>query len=441
MSKRTTKIVVVGGGTGGTLAANLLTKQLRHEIHAGEVQVQLVSGSNTHIFQPGYLHVAFKNQNPKEIIRQEDALLSSDVKRVAQDAERVDLKSKTVTLANGEKVGYDYLTVATGSVPNPSAIPGLSEAALNFHTSPEESRKIWNALEHFDSGHIVIGIAGVPHKCPPSPNEATFLLDDYLRHRGIRERVKVTFVTPYPRPYPAEPMSRVVEPRFQDRGIDVVTFFNVESVDPTKREISSLEGESLNYDLLIMIPPHRGADLVMKSGFGDSDGWIPTDKNSMRIIGYENEYAIGDSTNIPVSKIGVTAHLEAMVAVNNIVSSIRSIRELFKYTGRINCPFEMGSGKAAFVVGSYDMPVKEIHPNRVRYLMKKVFANFYWHTLSGNWDWLLSMYFGKTFEKESVPKQQSKGTLEVTETVHVARDSKCTDRHQQPLWDETCQWQ
>jgi hypothetical protein len=56
----------------------------------------------------------------------------------------------------------------------------------------------------------------------------------------------------------------------------------------------------------------------------------------------------------------------------------------------------MGSGKAAFVVGSYDMPVKEIHPSRIRYMMKKAFARFYWLTLSGNLDWLFGFYFGKT---------------------------------------------
>jgi sulfide:quinone oxidoreductase len=116
----------------------------------------------------------------------------------------------------------------------------------------------------------------------------------------------------------------------------------------------------------------------------------------MRITGHENAYAIGDATNIPVSKTGVTAHLEAITAASNIASAIRQRRELYKYNGRINCPFEMGSGKAAFVVGSYDMPVKEIHPSRIRYMMKKVFARFYWRTLSGSLDWLFSLYFGKT---------------------------------------------
>lgn len=362
----------------------------------------LVSGAKTHIFQPGYLHVAFKNQKVDEITRPEETLINTGVNYTAQDVQSIDFTTKTVTLASDEKMAYDYLIVATGSVPNPSAIPGLSEASLNFHTSPQESGKIWDALQKFEGGHVVVGIAGVPHKCPPSPNEAAFLLDDYFREHGIRDKVKITFVTPYPRPYPAAPMSKVVEPRFKERGIELVTFFNVESVDPTKREVYSLEGESLQYDLLIMVPPHRGADVVMKSGIGDADGWIPTDKNTMKIIGQENAYAIGDATNIPVSKTGVTAHLQAAVATGNVISSIRERHRLYKYNGRINCPFEMGSGQASFVVGTYEKPVKQIEPSRIRYAMKKAFARFYWRTLSGNWDWLLNAYFGKTHTIEKV---------------------------------------
>jgi len=403
MNTRPLNVVVIGGGTGGTLAANLLAKQLHNDVHAGRAQIHLISGSEKrHIFQPGYLHIAFSNLEPKNIIHNESELVSAEVHLVEQDAERLDLPSKEITLASGEKLPYDYLIVATGSVADPDIIPGLREAGLNFHTSPEESMKVRNALEKFESGHIIVGIAGVPHKCPPSPNEAAFLLDDYLRKKGVRDKVKITYVTPYPRAYPAEPMSKVVTPLFEKHGIQLVTFFNVDSVNPTKHELYSLEGETISYDLLIMVPPHRGANVVRNSRIGDSDGWIPTDKQTMKIVGYENEYAIGDATNIPVSKTGVTAHLEAIVAVKNIVASLRSRNELYKYTGRINCPFEMGSGTASFVVGSYETPVKEIQPNRIRYLMKKAFAKFYWRTLSGNWDWLLNMYFGEICKKEAL---------------------------------------
>jgi sulfide:quinone oxidoreductase len=396
MIEQTANVVVVGGGSGGTIAANHLAKRLRNEIQASKVAVYVVSGSKTHVFQPAYLHVAFKNHDSSDIVRDEQTLLKKEVRLIPEDAEKLDLVKQEVRLKSGKEIRYDYLIIATGSVANAEAIPGLKESSLNFHTSPEESRKIWDALQQFDGGHLVIGIGGVPHKCPPSPNEGAFLVDDYFRDRGIRDKVKITFVTPYPRPYPAEPMSKVVEPRFKKRGIDIVTFFNLESVDPAKREIYSLEGESLSYDLLIMVPPHRGADVIMKSGIGDVDGWIPTDKNTMKVKGYENVYAIGDCTDIPVSKTGVTAHLEAMVAADNIISSIRGAGELYKYTGRINCPFEMGSGKASFVVGSYKEPVKEVQPSRIRYMMKKAFARFYWRTLSGEWDWLLNAYFGKT---------------------------------------------
>jgi len=152
-----------------------------------------------------------------------------------------------------------------------------------------------------------------------------------------------------------------------------------------------------------MVPPHRGADVIINSGIGDKDGWIPTDKYTMRTTGHDNAYAIGDSTKIPVSKTGVTAHLEAIVAVSNVVSSIGKLGELHKYTGRINCPFEMDSGKAAFVVGTYEKPVKQIHPTRIRHSMKRGFEKFYWRTLSGNWDWLLNAYFGKTETMETQP--------------------------------------
>jgi len=392
----TTDIAVVGGGTGGTLAANLLAKHLRPEIRSGKVRVFLISGAKTHIFQPGYLHIAFKNQNAAAITHKQETLVGKDVTWIREDADGLDLKARAINLRSGKVLKYDYVVIATGSVPNTDAIPGLRQASLNFHTSPDESRKIWDALEEFRGGHVVTGIAGVPHKCPPSPNEGTFLLDDYFRKRGIRDRVKITFVTPYPRPYPAEPMSKVVEPRFRERNIEVATFFNVESVDAAKKEIYSFEGESLKYDLLIMVPPHRGSDVIKKSGIGDADGWIPTDKNSMKIIGYDNAYAVGDATDIPVSKTGVTAHLEATVAVDNIIASLRGEHILYKYNGRINCPFDMGGGKASFVIGSYDKPVKEIQPSRWRYALKEAFSSFYWRTLSGNWDWLLDMYFGET---------------------------------------------
>lgn len=213
MPQPSQNIVVVGGGTGGTLAANLLAKNLRKMINNGEARVFLVSSSKYHSFQPGLLEIAFEGKNPKKLVREERALVNRNVSYIEEKVDRIDLQQQAVSLESGRKLPYDYLIIATGSVPNPESIPGLSRGSLNFHTGAEQSLKIWNAIQQLEKGHIVVGIAGVPHKCPPSPNEAVFLLDDYLRKNGKRDGVDITFLTPYPRHYPAEPMSKVVEPR------------------------------------------------------------------------------------------------------------------------------------------------------------------------------------------------------------------------------------
>ncbi len=94
MNKVTTSIIVVGGGTGGTLAANLLGRQLLNEIRSGQVKVYLVSGSRRHIFQPGYLHVAFKGQNPTELIREQRSLVADDVRLLEEDAKKMTCKPR-----------------------------------------------------------------------------------------------------------------------------------------------------------------------------------------------------------------------------------------------------------------------------------------------------------------------------------------------------------
>ena len=209
----------------------------------------------------------------------------------------------------------------------------------------------------------------------------------------MRDRVEITFLTPYPHAYPAKPIAEVVEPLLERRGIAVNTFFNLESVDPVKKRVYSLEGEEVGYDMLIAIPPHRGSRLAVRSEIGDRDGWINADKHTMSIDGYDEVFAIGDATNIPISKSGVVAHLQAGVVAHNIVSEIIGHDGKKAFNGRINCPLEVGGGRALFVAGTYEKPPKPMKPTRIRYLMKKSFATIYWYMLTGRLEPLFNLYF------------------------------------------------
>ena len=402
------RVVVIGSGDGGTFTANLLASELHDEIRGGLASVQLVGEHLKHPFQPGNLDVAFKGADPEKYVKDETELLRKGVDFIQDPAVKIDCASRSVTTKSGRVLGYDFLIIATGAVADPSKIPGLAEGSMNFHTGGENAERIWQALQKFEGGTIVVAIAGTPHKCPPSPDEAAFMLDEFFRKRGIRDKVKIQFLTPYPRPYPAEKISKVVEPMFQEKGIEVSTFFNVDTVDPKERKIYSLEGEAFDYDLLIAVPPHHGADVITNSGIGDQDGYVPTDRGTMMVIGQENAYCIGDATNIPVSKSGVVAHLQSVVVAHNIVAEIEKSQDLLEYNGRINCPMEVGQRRAIFVSATYTSPPTDQTPSMVKYYMKRSFAMIYWRALNGSLERIFDLFFGKTRFPLSKPSEPEK---------------------------------
>jgi len=407
------RVVILGSGDGGTFTANLLASKLHDEIRGGLASVRLVGEHLEHPFQPGNLDVAFKGADPEKYVKDETELLRDGVDFIQDPAVKIDYASRSVTTKSGTVLGYEFLVIATGAVADPSKIPGLAEGSMNFHTGGKNSRSIWEALQKFEGGTVVVAIAGTPHKCPPSPNEAAFMLDEFFRERGVRDKVKIKFLTPYPRPYPAEKISKVVEPMFQEKGIDISTFFNVDTVDPKEHKIYSLEGETFDYDILIAVPPHHGADVIVNSGIGDQDGYVPTDRGTMQVLGQEGVYCIGDATNIPVSKSGVVAHLQSVVVAHNIVAEIEKSQDLLEYNGRINCPMEVGHRRAIFVSATYTTPPKDQTPSLVKYYMKRSFAMIYWRALNGSLERMFDVFFGKTRFPLSKPPEPEKQAVAV----------------------------
>ena len=390
------KIVIVGAGGGGTITANTLAHDLSREIDTGEVSVQVIGEREEHIFEPGSLDVAFKGASPSKYIHKERPLLNSKIKFSPDGVSKINFGERNISTKADDSYDYDYLVLATGSVARPDTMEGLKEASLTFHRGPVQAAKIWQALQGFKRGKIIVATTSVPYKCPPSPNEAAFMLDEFFRKKGVRDSVEIKFLTPYPRAYSAQVISDVVQPMFEERGIEIIPFFMADHVDLAEKKIYSLEGEGHDYDLLIAIPPHRGAEVVLNSGIGDVEGWIPTDKRTMKVKDQSDVYAIGDATNIPISKSGVVAHLESGTVSENIESDLTGASELFEYNGRINCPMETGHRQALFVAGTYAEPPPKPNPTFVRYVMKKGFGMMYWSALKGRWDWIFNIYFGKT---------------------------------------------
>jgi sulfide:quinone oxidoreductase len=369
------RVVVLGGGVGGTLAANLLDKAL-----GSDVQVTVVDPTGMHDYQPGYLYVALGEAKGHWLTREERSLLRGGVDLAIERAVQIHPEAGSVQLERGGELPYDYLVIATGSRLVPDAIPGLVEGSFEFY-SLAGAERLSQELARFKGGRIKVGVAGIPYKCPPAPVEFTFLVEEYLRKRGLRDKSEVELLSPLNRAFTIESASMLIAPIMEERGIGLTTFFNVEAVDPSAGVVESLEGEKQEYDLLVLVPPHKGQQVVIDSGLGDPGGWLPTDKITLNVEGQDRIFALGDATNLPISKSGSTAHFEAPVIASRIASLVRGSAPKENYGGRVMCFLETGNGQATSLRFDYEHPPVPPQPNRAWHVAKWLFNRMYWETV------------------------------------------------------------
>jgi sulfide:quinone oxidoreductase len=369
-----TEIVVLGGGVGGTLVANLLARKLtRRQAH-----ITLIDRTGVHVYQPGWLYIPFGGALPERLERSERALLNRKITLAIGETSRIDRAARQVVMADGMVFPYDTLVVATGARLAPEELPGYVEGAQHFYTA-EAALRLHAALRAFRGGRIVVGAADIPYKCPPAPLEFTFLLDDYLRARDLRERTEIVYLSTIGRVFPIETASEFVTPLLEERGVRYELFFNTESIDPQARRISSLEGTTFDYDLLVLVPPHRGARVVADSGLGDEQGWVATDRETLQSKADPNIYAIGDASDLPVSKSGSAAHFEAKVVAQRIAGALLGQPDDTRYTGEVICFVETGRGQASQLVFDYSHPPQPPRPSQLYQLEKTLFNRAYWY--------------------------------------------------------------
>ena len=207
------------------------------------------------------------------------------------------------------------LIVATGSTLVPEETEGLTgpgwmEKVFTFYT-PEGAIRLHDALEWFDGGRLVVDVVDMPIKCPVAPLEFCFLADWYLRERGIRDRVKLTYVTPLDGAFTKPAASAALAGLLDEKDVDLVTEFNVGEVDGPGGRLVSYDGREVGFDLAVVVPLHSGASYVGRSpGLGDELNFVPTDEHTLQSKVRPNVFVIGDAANVPISKAGSVTHFE-----------------------------------------------------------------------------------------------------------------------------------
>jgi len=387
------QIVILGGGTGGTMTAN----RLRRRFDQDEAEIHVVDRDDLHVYQPGLLFVPFGLSGLDEIVRPRHRQLRDGIVFHRSEVESVWIERDEVLLDDGAVLPYDVLVVATGVRLLPEETegltgPGWNERAFTFYT-PEGAEQLQRALEWFDGGRIVVNVVDMPIKCPVAPLEFAFLADWYFRERRVRERVELVYATPLDGAFTKPVASERLAGLLADKGIELVTEFNAGEVDGVGGKLVSYDERTLDFDLLVTIPLHGGAPYVERSpGLGDALGFVPTDTRTLQTTAAPNVFALGDATDLPTSKAGSVTHFEGEVLAENVVRFLAGKELEPGYDGHANCFIETGFDKALLIDFNYDteplpghfpgpVGLPLLRESRLNHLGKLMFQWVYWHAL------------------------------------------------------------
>ena len=386
--------MILGGGTGGTIAAN----RLRRALEPGAWHITVVDRDDDHLYQPGLLLLPFGEYVAEDLVRPRRHYLSDGVELVLGDIDRVDPDACVVKLADGERLDYDYLVIATGTSPRPDQTPGMfgdewQRSIFDFYTL-SGAEALRRRLATWDGGRLVVHVVEMPIKCPVAPLEFTFLADAFFAEREMRDAVDITYVTPLDGAFTKPVAAHRLGGMLGDRGIGLETDFVVDRVDSDRHVLVSMDEREVAYDLLVTVPLNMGADYIARSGLGDELNYVPVDKHTMLARQHANIFAIGDANDLPTSKAGSVTHFSIDTFVDNFVDHVHGRPMSKSFDGHANCFIESGNGNAMLLDFNYDTeplpgkyplpllgPFTLLDESRLNHWGKLGFRWAYWHLL------------------------------------------------------------
>jgi sulfide:quinone oxidoreductase len=342
------RVLILGGGFGGIATAHRLKQKL-----AEEDEVILIDRRPN--FMVGFRKTwAMTGMSPLEDGQRPLADLAHFGIQVIQDSvTRIDPAAHTVEVG-GKRMEADALVVALGAQLVPEAVPGLAEHALNVY-DPHEIPRVAQALSEFEGGKLLIGVFGLPYKCPPAPYEMALLASEYFKSRPRQVEVEVFTPQPMTLPILGQASCDDFESRLADNGILFLPNHKADAVEAGQVIFS--EG-SRPYDLLLAVPPHRPPTVVQESGLVGDSGWVLVKPRTLETE-FPGVYAIGDVVQILMAngkslpKAGVFAEAMGVVVADRIAYAFAGLEPQAELQGKGGCYLELGGGQAMMVQGDF----------------------------------------------------------------------------------------
>jgi sulfide:quinone oxidoreductase len=338
------RVLILGGGFGGVVAAETLAQQL-----GDEHQITLVSRDSRFVFYPALVRLAFGKCEPDDVsfdLRR--SMFNRRINFIQAEVARIDPAERKAILAHGDFEGtipYDYLIHALGRRLATERVTGFFEHAHHL-LDVNGALKFGEAIRDLREGRVVIG------QCPdarlPVPiYETAFALASWLKENHDPESVRITVVSPttIKSEFGDDKMAAIIHQALIRQGIEFLPNFPISKVGSSL--VSTDDGRDLNYSLLMLLPPFRGSSPASRLGITDDDGYINVDW-SMKVIGAERIYAAGDCVNFGGPKMGHMAVNQATVAAANVASEIAGHQPIAHYNHEMMMVLDVSAGDSIY---------------------------------------------------------------------------------------------
>ena len=354
-------VIILGGGFGGLVAAEQLAQGLRGDHH-----VTLISREDQFVFYPDLVRVAFGKREPADIAFDlREALTKRNVRFIQGEVARVNPETRHVVLAHGEVLGelpYDYLIFALGRRLATELIPGFFEQADHLLTI-DGALQFGESLRHFKGGRAVVGQC-VGARLPVPVYETAFALRRLFNSRGLGEGTSITILSPDPPGYQLGDagIGKALRNALDEHNIEFLPDFKVSSITPGA--LLSDTGQTINYRLLMLVPPFEGPGAMLADHLTDTDGYIKVDR-TMRVSGCERMYAVGDCVSLPGPKMAHMAVHQAEIAAANLVLELSDREPSVVYSHELMMVIDEGGANTIFIEQDLDRGShSEVRQNR-----------------------------------------------------------------------------
>ena len=320
IAQATPKVVVVGGGFGGTSVARTL------KATNPKLDVTLVESSPTFTACPFSNAVIGGLRDLKAQQFGYDKVRGSGVNVVIGTASGVDASGRTVRVGD-RSLSYDRLVLSPGIDIRWDALPGYNEAAAakmpHAWRAGEQTTLLRSQLESMeDGGLVVMSVPGNPFRCPPGPYERACLIGHYLKTRKPKSKLLVLDAKDQ---FSKQRLFQNAWKEVYPNHIEWVSLSaggKVNSVDPETNTLSTDFGKHVA-KVANVIPPQKAGRIAEIAGVTNQSGWCPVNPTTFESTQVPNIHVVGDATiAAPMPKSGFVANSQGKVAAYAIAKLI-----------------------------------------------------------------------------------------------------------------------